>query len=354
MPPTEFLADRKEAGKTIATVLRSRFNLPWSQAKRMIERGHVRVAGFACHDPGLRVKAKNRVWVREGVLPGSPTNAEPAPKRTAAAANAPAAKRERPATPAKREPIIAAPPPLPLDSSAIVYADDSVVVVNKPAGLTTMRHETEADEFGPRGKKFLPMTLADFLPRLLGSPNRPVLPVHRIDRDTSGLVAFAKTPHAAAMLDVQFRKHAVDRVYLALVRGTPSDRKIESRIDRDRGDGRRGSVSGDAGKRAVTYVKVKEQFDGFALVECRLETGRTHQVRIHLGEAGWPLCGETVYDRPLDGQPLPDASGAGRPMLHATRLGFAHPETAAEMAWEIPPPPDFAAVLARVSSRAMV
>ena len=338
MPPIEFLADRREAGKTIATVLRGRFGLPWSHAKRVIENGHVRVAGFACNDPAHRVKAKNRVWVREGVI--EVKRVEKPPTKPSAPPSVP----KKPA--AKPKP---APPRTPGPFAEIVYSDDAVVVANKPAGLTTMRHPDEAEEFGPRGKAYLPKTLADLLPAMLGTPGAKVYPVHRIDRDTSGLVAFARTPAAAEHLGKQFRKHTVDRRYLALVRGAPADRRIESMFVRDRGDGRRGSGVAD-GKRAVTHVKVLERFAAFALVECRLETGRTHQVRIHLGEAGAPLCGETVYDRPVNGKPLPDGSGAARPMLHAARLGFVHPDTGEPMSWEAAPPADFAALLRKLRS----
>jgi 23S rRNA pseudouridine1911/1915/1917 synthase len=346
MPPIQFLADRREAGQTIATVLRKRFNLPWSRVKSVIAGGHVRVAGFACTDPAHRVKAKNRVWVREGVIElpkaeGGRRTAEPTP-----------APPPKPAA-AKPKPVSAPPPAVPLPPSVLVYADEAVVVVNKPAGLTTMRHADEAAEFGPRGRAYLPKTLADFLPRLLGRPGAKVFPVHRIDRDTSGLVAFALTPAAADHLSKQFRKHAADRRYLALVRGAPADGRIESVLVRDRGDGRRGSAPGPAadGKRAVTYVAVRERFGAYALVECRLETGRTHQVRIHLGEAGAPLCGERVYDRPVNGQPWPDGSGAARPMLHAARLGFAHPATGEPLAWEADPPPDFAKLLRKLRAK---
>jgi 23S rRNA pseudouridine1911/1915/1917 synthase len=178
-----------------------------------------------------------------------------------------------------------------------------------------------------------------------------VIAVHRIDRDTSGLVVFARTRAAANHLTRQFRGHAVDRRYLALTRGTPPAGRIESVFVRDRGDGRRGSVKepdAEGGKRAVTHVRVLEELGRFAAVECRLETGRTHQVRIHLGEAGTPLCGEGVYDRPPDGRPVPDGSGADRPMLHAARLGFRHPESDEAMTWEAKPPADFAAVWARL------
>jgi 23S rRNA pseudouridine1911/1915/1917 synthase len=105
-------------------------------------------------------------------------------------------------------------------------------------------------------------------------------------------------------------------------------------------------------QRAVTHVRVVEELGDFTLVECRLETGRTHQVRIHLGEAGTPLCGERIYDRPRGGRPLPDTSGAARPLLHAAKLGFLHPGTGEKMTYSSPLPKDMAALLARLRRQA--
>jgi len=254
-------------------------------------------------------------------------------------------------------------PPAPV----ICYADAQVVVVDKPAGLTTMRHAEEAAEFGARARRFLPVTLADLLPRLLLSHGvkkqpparpgfRPALPevraVHRIDKETSGLVVFARTPAAARHLGNQFRTHTTERRYLALVRGKARAGRIASRLVRDRGDGRRGSSDQPGvGEHAVTHVRVVEELGEFTLVECRLETGRTHQVRIHLGEAGTPLCGERIYDRPRNGRPLPDASGATRPLLHAAELGIIHPATEKPMRWEAPLPADMAQVLKRLRKK---
>src|SRR5262249_42724164 len=138
--------------------------------------------------------------------------------------------------------------------------------------------------------------------------------------------------------------HTVGRRYLAIVRGRPKTGRIESHFVRDRGDGRRGSGSPDApgAQRAVTRIRVVEQLGPFTLVECELETGRTHQVRIHLGEMGTPLCGETVYDRPLHGAPIPDASGAKRTALHAAYLGLTHPKAGKWLEWESPLPEDMA------------
>jgi 23S rRNA pseudouridine1911/1915/1917 synthase len=323
--PQTFVVGRRDADQTVSAFLRARLNLPWSKVKKLVESGQVRVAGQKIADPAMRLKLGKRVDV---------------------AGHGPSSKGQKPSR-AKLKEAPAYDGPMPV----LVYSDDSIAVVDKPSGLTTMRHAEEAAEFGERGKHYLPTTLADLLPAMLGRPGKAVRPVHRIDRDTSGLVVFARTQPAVAHLTEQFKAHTVDRRYLALVRGRPKPGTIESYFVRDRGDGRRGSSSTGDGQRAVTHVKVLEQFGGFAIVECRLETGRTHQVRIHLGEAGWPLCGERIYDRPMNGQPLPDASGAKRPMLHAARLGLTHPATSERMTWESSPAEDFKELLDRLRHR---
>lgn len=317
-----FLVARGEGKQTLAAFLRAKLNLPWSKAKELVMKKQVRVAGQPTADPAQRLKVGNRVEVHGF----SPIDAKPAQPKKKTVLKKPAPTYDG---------------PMP----EIVYEDDSIVVVNKPAGLTTMRHPDETAEFGERGKKYLPVTLADLLPNLLGRPDRPLRAVHRIDRDTSGLVVFARTAKAEAKLTEQFREHSVERRYLALVRGQPRESRIETQLVRDRGDGRRGSSSDESGQRAITHVKLVEALGNFALVECRLETGRTHQIRIHLGETGTPLCGEKVYDRPLHGQPLPDHSSAKRPMLHAVRLGLVHPVTEEKMRWNSPVPRDMATLL---------
>ncbi|MFO0799145.1 MAG: RluA family pseudouridine synthase [Gemmataceae bacterium] len=348
MPPIVFVVDRRENGKTLAAVLKTRYGLSWAHAKRMIENRHVRVGQQVETDVARRLKVGKSVQLDSGMV--EVKNATPT-------TTAPPKPKPKPVPKPVRLPV-----QLPdgdgagslLAAEAIVYADDTIVVVNKPAGLTTMRHKEEAEEFG-RGKRFLPKTLADLLPAALGAPTRPVTAVHRIDRDTSGLVVFARTRAAAEHLTTQFRKHTADRRYLGLTRGAPKSGRIESLFVPDRGDGRRGTsrdLLTEDGKKAVTHVKVLEQLGPFAAVECRLETGRTHQVRIHLGEAGTPLCGERVYDRPLNGRPLPDRSSAERPMLHAARLGFVHPATGQAVSWDVKPPQDFAEMWATMRRRA--
>jgi 23S rRNA pseudouridine1911/1915/1917 synthase len=380
MPPIRFVVDRREAGKTLAAVLKVRLGLSWSQAKRLVERRHVRVCGQVETDVARRLKPGKPVELDSGIISSSPPDGyggksggprpgqvreapparSPHPvqtrKRPSAGSPHPVQTRKRPSAGSPRPAHDALTRPTPRGPDAgwvprIVYSDDVVVVVDKPAGLTTMRNKEEAAEFGERAAKYLPPTLADLLPRVLGTPGRPLIPVHRIDRDTSGLVVFARTRAAAEHLTEQFRRHTVDRRYLALTRGIPTASRIESVLVRDRGDGRRGSTTSPGhpgGQRAVTRVRVVEPLGRYALVECRLETGRTHQVRIHLGEAGTPLCGERVYDRPLNGKPVPDESGACRPLLHAARLGFIHPESGEKMTWESSPPDDFRDLLDRL------
>ncbi len=247
------------------------------------------------------------------------------------------------------------------------YADRDIVVVDKPAGWTTVRHAAEAAAFGARARAHLPPTLVDVLTNLLQPrPHGRIRAVHRLDKETSGLVVLALTPAAERHLGGQFRRHSVERRYLAVVRGRARQERIESWLIRDRGDGRRGSAAdasaadasapqGSApaggGQRAVTHVKVVEELGDFSLVECRLETGRTHQVRIHLGERGTPLCGERVYDRPLHGAPLTDGSGFVRPALHAAFLEIAHPGTGRRMRWTAPLPRDMRQLVNRLRGR---
>jgi len=195
-----------------------------------------------------------------------------------------------------------------LPAFTVVFEDDDLVVVDKPAGLLTAP-TPESDR----------NNLADLLKRRPGAT--PVFVVHRIDLETSGLVVFAKTADANRELSNRFRDHDMERAYLAVVAGAfPADVKV---IDRPVG-----------GRRAVTHVEVRERFDDRAtLVACRLETGRTHQIRLHMVEVGTPVIGDARYGRPF-------APAPPRMALHATRLGFVHPTTGAALAFESAWPAD--------------
>jgi 23S rRNA pseudouridine1911/1915/1917 synthase len=174
--------------------------------------------------------------------------------------------------------------------------------------------------------------------------------VHRIDRDTSGLVVFTRTAEAKRVLAAAFRAHDIDRVYHAIAHGRVGETSIESDLVMDRGDGLRGShghhrrtgkdVPASA-RRSVTHVRPIVALQGATLVECRLETGRQHQIRIHLSEQGHPLVGERVYIRDYQGPRIE----APRTMLHARTLGFAHPRSGEQLAFEREPPADFRAIV---------
>lgn len=321
MTPRIITVTPADSGQTLASLLRRRLRLSARQVQDLLRSGAVRLAGAICRDPDRRVRPGQQIHVRAGM-----------PSRVRSATGG----------------VWRGPSP------SVRFADEHVVVVDKPAGLTTMRHAHEASEFGARGRQFLPPTLADLLPGLLKSKGQGgrVRAVHRLDKETTGLVVFARNAAAERHLGKQFRAHTVTRSYLAVVRGQPRGGRIESYLVEDRGDARRGSAtkSGE-GKRAVTHVRILEQWRDFALVECQLETGRTHQVRIHLGESGTPLCGERVYDRPLHGKPLPDVSGAKRPLLHAASLGFVHPATGKHVSWSAALPEDMVILIERLRRR---
>ena len=199
-----FTVEHRQKHDTLASFLRQKMALPWSKAKHLVENGQVRVASRSTRDPAQRLKVGQKVEIH-----GHSEIATPVSK-----------------------PKLSNPPPKPKRAYSgpmpeIVYSDDAIVVVNKPAGLTTMRHAEEAEEFGERGKRYLPDTLADLLPSLLGTPDRRVRAVHRIDKETSGLVVFARTSAAEKHLTEQFRAHSVERRYLAIVRGVLVDGRIE-------------------------------------------------------------------------------------------------------------------------------
>jgi 23S rRNA pseudouridine1911/1915/1917 synthase len=250
----------------------------------------------------------------------------------------------------------------------IVYLDAHVVVVEKPAGVTTMRHDEERN--WPARRRQIQPTLDEMIDQLLNRPapkqraaqkerssgprgRASVRAVHRLDRETSGLIVFARSPQAERHLARQFRQHTTHRRYLAVAAGDVSAQSFTARLIRDRGDGRRGSTTlPDSGKHAVTHVRPIERLGDYTLIECRLETGRTHQIRIHLAESGHLLCGENVYNRPFRKKPIADASGAPRLALHAAELGFDHPITGQPMRFETPLASDLAAFVERLRNKA--
>jgi 23S rRNA pseudouridine1911/1915/1917 synthase len=224
-----------------------------------------------------------------------------------------------------------------LRKAAIVHVDAQLVVVDKPSGVSTVAFDDSERD-----------SLDQLVARTLGGHQRPLGIVHRLDKETSGLLVFARTLSAKRELKQQFRFHTIHRRYQALVHGEVSAHTLHSRLVRDRGDGLRGSTDNPKlGKPSTTHVQPLERLRGATLIECTLETGRTHQIRIHLSEAGHPVVGERVYIRDFDAQPI----SAPRLMLHAAELGLAHPVTGQTLRFSSPLPADFRALLAALRAQ---
>ncbi len=230
------------------------------------------------------------------------------------------------------EPPPVARPPVPA-APRLVWQDEHLAVVDKPAGLVV--HPGAGRPGG---------TLVDALAGLVagGEPGRAGI-VHRLDRDTSGLLVVARSEEAHRRLARLVRRRRLERVYLALVRGRPRSRagRIEAAIGRDRADPTRVSLDTGTPRPAVTHFEVERLLDGHALLRVRLETGRMHQIRVHLAAIGLPVVGDPVY-----GVPEP---ALGRQFLHAARLAFVHPFTGELLELESPLPAELEAYLATMS-----
>lgn len=306
-------------GRALDGVVRDLFGLSWQRARDAVATGKVTVDG--------RVELAGTRRVRAGVAVAYRPRA-PRPRRDA------------------------------LDDAAVVHVDAHVVVVDKPTGLAVIPYDpggmarSLARRAAPDEEVTLDERVRSFLRRrgLVEGAAPPSLGVvHRIDKETSGLLVFTRSFAAKRSLASQFRVHSVEREYVALVHGHPRTQTFRSHLLEDRGDGLRGSIEAarrrgrnpkGEGREAVTHVEVLERVGPASLVVCRLETGRTHQIRIHLAEAGHPLLGERVYVRERAGPEIP----AARVMLHARVLGFEHPAAGA-VRFEREPPGDFAAAL---------
>jgi 23S rRNA pseudouridine1911/1915/1917 synthase len=222
-----------------------------------------------------------------------------------------------------------------------LYEDDEILVVNKPAGLLTIATHPET-----RDTDDTVLRRAQEYARHLHGRRSYAGMLHRLDRETSGALAIALTREAHRAGRELFGNHAYDRRYLALVHGVPAagEGTIDARVSNDYVSGRRTLVHGTAGQVAVTHYAVREAFDGMALVELRLETGRQHQIRLHLRSLGHPVVGDHVYGEGAE-------DDAERHMLHAWRLTFPHPLRGQRIAVEAPLPADFEKILRRLRAR---
>lgn len=308
-----FTLEALDDGVTLAAALRRRLpDKSWSDVRALCTTGKVRLDGERALDPAARVRPGQNVELRPNA---------PRPE------TAPAGFR-------------------------IVLEDGHLVVIEKPSGISSVPYDRK--ETGTA----LDLIRAAWRRAGKRATATPLYTVHRIDKDTSGLLVFAKTRLAERALHEVFQRHTAARAYLAVAEGDVVAGRIESRLVADRGDGIRGSTRyPDQGQHAITYVEPLRRYAGkkttageptrpivATLCRVRLETGRTHQIRIHLSERGHPLLGETVYVRDLyrAGQkPYP----APRLMLHAGLLGFPHPVTGAPIELRADPPEDFLAVI---------
>lgn len=217
----------------------------------------------------------------------------------------------------------------------IVYEDDTVMVLNKPAGLVV--HPAAGNWSGT-----LLNGLLAHCPDLVNVPRAGI--VHRLDKDTSGLMVVAKTLPAQNHLVKQLQERTVKRIYRAVADGiVPFDGKIDTLIGRDPHNRLKMAVVKFGGKPAVTHIKVLERYRDHSYIECALETGRTHQIRVHMREARHPLAGDPVYGNPR--HPMSDSvkeivKGLARQALHAYRLSFIHPKSGEEVQFEAPLPQD--------------
>jgi 23S rRNA pseudouridine1911/1915/1917 synthase len=214
---------------------------------------------------------------------------------------------------------------------SVVYEDEWLLVVDKPAGMTV--HPSRGHSSGTLVHALLGHGAAG------GDPFRPGV-VHRLDKDTTGLLVVAKSEDSHRALAAMMRKHAVDRHYLALVHGNFSadTGTIEAPVGRNPGRRTTMAVGGIAAREARTHFRVLERFADFTLLEVRLETGRTHQIRVHFLAIGHPVVGDPTYARK-------DALAVGRQFLHSHRLSFAHPITGRRIELESPLPADLAQAL---------
>lgn len=368
-----FHLDTSDQGTVLERALKKRLEgASWGEIRESIRRRKVQVNGNLCLDPVRKVTAKDvvKLW-RESL-----------------------------------------PKPIEASDIRIVHVDDFLVVVEKPAGITSVRHFEERNlpdkrrQLQPTLEELLPLSLLQYFLRnsrgerpakkLPNSPSelkdwRPedrkslelkleklrVIAVHRLDRDTSGLMLFARTQGVARSLIESFKHHRVLRKYHAVVHGYPEAQSIDTILVRNRGDGHRGtkptsavqptsgskpsvdtessvdaeskidSESSGGGmqadpteQRAITHIRPIEKIGPYSLIECQLETGRTHQIRIHLSEAGHLLCGDPIYCKLADGTLVQDQSGAPRQALHSATLSFQHPISEEKLEFKMPWPAD--------------
>jgi 23S rRNA pseudouridine1911/1915/1917 synthase len=279
-------------------ILRTRYpGASWGSIRKLVSTGKVRVSGRAAMEP------------RQAVLPGSEVQIHMTAPR---------------------------PKPGEVQAEHVLFCDPHVIVVKKPVGISSVEHEDEPTS--------LQQQIHDWLCRRERRTCPPLRVVHRLDKVTSGVMVFARSVAAQLELKEQFRAHTTGRHYVAVAHGAVHDQTLSYRLVRNRGDGIRGTTSDpNLGRHSMTHVVARERLRRVSVLECRLETGRTHQIRIHLAEIGHPVVGDPVYGRDYRGPAL----DSPRTLLHAEFLSFSHPVQRQRLKFEDPLPADFEAFIAR-------
>lgn len=300
--PIELVVTAEASGTRLDRYVAARLNVSRAEARRWIDDGRVIVGGGPCV-PSTTLRAGAIVAVRPQARPT--TRAAP-------------------------------------DESVrfeVLHVDDDVVVVDKPAGLVV--HPARGHTGGTLVNGLLARGFFDPADLAIEGYERPGI-VHRLDKGTSGVMVVARTPRACEVLKAQFQAHTIERSYSALVAGEATSRTIATLHGRDPRDRLRFTSRVREGKRAVTHVRVVERLGPATLVECSLETGRTHQIRMHLAESGTPVLGDPVYGRAPRSTLLRELKERlGHQALHAGVLGFTHPRTGVHARFTAPVPADF-------------
>jgi len=308
-PALVFVIGEEEAGERVDVVLSGLARVSRAQAKRWVEAGRVVL------DDRVVQRASRKVGLAERLVASPPEPVE----------------------------AVARPEPIPLE---IVYEDDDVVVLDKPAGLVV--HPAPGHPSGTLVNALLHhcTALAG-----IGGVLRPGI-VHRLDRGTSGILVAAKNDTAHRGLSEQFRDHSIERRYCAIVRSSPSanEGRVDAPIGRHPRDRKRMSTTTRSGRDARTAWRVARRFERCARAQLDVhpETGRTHQIRVHLASVGLPIVGDAVYGRGGGGAREREL---GRPALHAALLGFEHPRTGERLRFEAALPRDLAGLLEYYAAR---
>jgi 23S rRNA pseudouridine1911/1915/1917 synthase len=303
--PLELVVGRESAGARVDRFLAAALAVSRTEVQRWIEHGRVTVAG-ACRSASAKLREGERVVV---------------------------VPEAREATAAEPDEGVA---------FTILHVDDDLVVLDKPPGLVV--HPARGHERGTLVNGLLARGL--FRREAFGDSGadaheRPGI-VHRLDKGTSGVMVVARTPAAREGLKAQFQAHSIERVYEALVVGRAEARTFSTLHGRHPRDRMRFTTRVARGKRAVTHVQVLAALEGATHVRCTLETGRTHQIRVHLAESGTPVVGDPVYGKaPRDPRVREVAERLGHQALHARVLGFVHPRTGEWLRFEVGAPADF-------------